>query len=63
MSTADDKVAWMRERGVIQAQWSVDGDVTMLLLGPERFPQVGPQDSDDKKNDEPSIEDMLLASA
>lgn len=35
--TPDDRVAWMRRLGVIQATWT-DGDLTSCLLGPEPEP-------------------------
>lgn len=58
----DQKIAWMRDKGVIQAQWSIDGELLMAVLGPERIVNVGTQETE-TKNDEPDIEDLLLASA
>ena len=61
-AAANEKIAWMRAQGIIQAQWSVDGDLTMAIIGPPVAPL-----EDDKApaapHNEPSFEDLLLASA
>ena len=61
---AEEKVEWMRARGVVQAQWSVDGDLIMCVLGP---PVVTPDprdvDAHQPSADEPTTEELLLMSA
>lgn len=59
---SDIKIGWMRSRGVLQAQWSPDGNLLMAVLGPERVENIGPIDQD-PRNEEPDTEDLLLASA
>ena len=73
----NEKIAWMRDKGILQAQWSVDGELLMAVLGPEPPPRAGistlrdaigqkPLNSPDGESgihDEPTEEELLLMSA
>lgn len=58
----DEKITWMRDNGVIQAAWTVDGELSMAIVGPE---PVSPQDfaSPTQKHEEPSLDELLTMSA
>lgn len=57
----DEKVAWMRAVGAIQAQWSIDGELTMCVLGP--VPGGTVDDTKTINHPEPDEESMLFASS
>jgi hypothetical protein len=61
--TNDEKIAWCRAQGVLQAQWNTENVLLMCVLGPERVEQPKEEPKFPMKTTEEEYEDLLCASS